>query len=164
MTEALCLSDVTVARGGRPVVHDVSLEIPRGEVTALLGPNGAGKSTLLRVLATLLRPTEGVARVLGRELAPGLLERTLVRGRLGLDLAQADHVVPRPAERGNVALHGRPQARPGAERLAAERAVLEVALEGHAVAPLAGVLAADAPVAEDRLALALVHRCHCAVR
>jgi branched-chain amino acid transport system ATP-binding protein len=69
VTEALCLSDVTVARGGRPVVHDVTLEIPPGEVTALLGPNGAGKSTLVLAVAGVLRPQKGSVTVDGRELA-----------------------------------------------------------------------------------------------
>jgi branched-chain amino acid transport system ATP-binding protein len=53
------LEDVSVARGGRTVVRDVSLEIPPGEVTALLGPNGAGKSSLVLAVAGVLRPTSG---------------------------------------------------------------------------------------------------------
>lgn len=43
----------------------VNLEVRRGEVVALLGPNGAGKSTLIHILLGLLRPTRGVARILG---------------------------------------------------------------------------------------------------
>jgi branched-chain amino acid transport system ATP-binding protein len=55
--EVLKLDGITVARGGREVVRDVSLEIPPGEVTALLGPNGAGKSSLVLAVAGVL-PTE----------------------------------------------------------------------------------------------------------
>jgi len=44
---------------GRPVVHEVSLEIPSGQVTTLLGANGAGKSSLVLAVAGLLRSTGG---------------------------------------------------------------------------------------------------------
>jgi len=59
VTETLRLDGLSVARGGRPVVRDVSLEIPPGEVTALLGPNGAGKSSLVLAVAGVLRTTGG---------------------------------------------------------------------------------------------------------
>lgn len=47
------------------VLRGVTLRVNRGEVLGLLGSNGTGKSTLLRVLATLLRPHAGSARVMG---------------------------------------------------------------------------------------------------
>ena len=56
---ALRLEGLTVARGARTVLRDVSLEIPPGEVTALLGPNGAGKSTLVLTVGGVLRPLAG---------------------------------------------------------------------------------------------------------
>jgi branched-chain amino acid transport system ATP-binding protein len=55
----LAIDGLRVARGGRTVVHDVSLEIPAGKVTALLGPNGAGKSSLVLAVGGVLRPTGG---------------------------------------------------------------------------------------------------------
>jgi branched-chain amino acid transport system ATP-binding protein len=55
----LRLEEISVARGGRTVVREVSLDIPPGEVTALLGPNGAGKSSLVLAVAGVLRPTGG---------------------------------------------------------------------------------------------------------
>jgi branched-chain amino acid transport system ATP-binding protein len=55
----LHLRELTIARAGRAVVRDVTIEIPPGEVTALLGPNGAGKSSLVLGVAGVLRPTSG---------------------------------------------------------------------------------------------------------
>ncbi len=59
MSGALLLRDLTVERGGRPVVREVSVEIPAGQVTALLGPNGAGKSTLVLAVGGVLKPKAG---------------------------------------------------------------------------------------------------------
>jgi branched-chain amino acid transport system ATP-binding protein len=56
---ALRLEDLSVQRGGRTVVHEVSLDVPPGEVTTLLGPNGAGKSTLVLAVGGVLRPSGG---------------------------------------------------------------------------------------------------------
>ncbi len=67
--------------GTRLALDDVSLKLATGQTIAIFGPNGAGKSTLLRVLATLLRPHAGTARVLGRTLPDG---GWAVRGRVGL--------------------------------------------------------------------------------
>lgn len=67
--------------GEREALSDVSLSLPAGKTLVVFGPNGAGKTTLLRVLATLLRPHDGVVRVLGRSLPD---EAWAVRGKVGL--------------------------------------------------------------------------------
>jgi branched-chain amino acid transport system ATP-binding protein len=56
---SLQISGLSVQRGGRLVLRNVSLEIPPGQVTTLLGPNGSGKSTLVLTVAGVLRPTAG---------------------------------------------------------------------------------------------------------
>ena len=56
---ALRLEELSVERGGRAVVREVSLDVPPGEVTTLLGPNGAGKSTLVLAVGGILRPSGG---------------------------------------------------------------------------------------------------------
>jgi heme exporter protein A len=78
---AIELSDLGRAYGERVALSGVTLELPAGRTLAVFGANGAGKTTLLRILATLLRPHRGEARVLGRAL-PG--EGWAVRGRIGL--------------------------------------------------------------------------------
>ena len=74
------LEDLERRYGERVALAGVSLSLDEGQTLAVLGANGAGKTTLLRVLATLLRPHAGVARVLGAEL-PG--EAWRVHGRVG---------------------------------------------------------------------------------
>jgi branched-chain amino acid transport system ATP-binding protein len=67
VTDVLKLETVTVLRAGRPVVEEVSFDIPPGEVTALLGPNGAGKSSLVLAVAGVL-PAAGSIKLGDREL------------------------------------------------------------------------------------------------
>lgn len=55
----LAAENITVKRGGKTILNNVSLQAHTGEFIAVLGPNGAGKSTLLKVLAGLLKPKEG---------------------------------------------------------------------------------------------------------
>ena len=62
------LESVTVTRGARRVVDDVSFALAAGEVLAVMGENGAGKSTLLRVMAGDLEPARGAVRLAGRAL------------------------------------------------------------------------------------------------
>ena len=56
---------VTVGYGERPVVSDLTFDVPDGQVTSIIGPNGCGKSTLLRTLARLLKPSSGRVRLDG---------------------------------------------------------------------------------------------------
>lgn len=50
-------------------VDGIDLDVPRGMIFAILGPNGAGKTTLMRMLATLVKPDAGTARVVGHDVA-----------------------------------------------------------------------------------------------
>ncbi|UNX53837.1 ATP-binding cassette domain-containing protein [Georgenia sp. TF02-10] len=67
--------------GETKAVDGVDLAVPAGTVHGLLGPNGAGKTTVVRMLATLLRPDAGTARVLGHDI---LGEPDAVRTNVGL--------------------------------------------------------------------------------
>lgn len=66
---ALEITDLSVTRGARRVLHEVSLGVAAGEVTALLGPNGAGKSSLVLTLGGILKPTGGRIQLGERDLA-----------------------------------------------------------------------------------------------
>jgi branched-chain amino acid transport system ATP-binding protein len=77
---ALAIRDMTVARGGRPVVREVSLDIAAGEVTALLGPNGAGKSSLVLAVGGVLRPESGSVLLDGHEYAGRRPEKIRLAG------------------------------------------------------------------------------------
>src|SRR5215468_9954615 len=60
--------------GDLVAVNDISLTVARGEFFAVLGPNAAGKTTTLKILAGLMKPTSGSARVCGFDLTTQPLE------------------------------------------------------------------------------------------
>ena len=62
---AIELVGVSKSYGRHPAVVDLTLTIPRGELFAFLGPNGAGKTTTIKMIAGLLHPSAGEARVCG---------------------------------------------------------------------------------------------------
>jgi len=74
------------AFGETRVLEGVDLHAERGEVLALLGPNGAGKTTTVRILATLLEPDRGTARVAGHDV---VRERRAVRAAISLTAQEA---------------------------------------------------------------------------
>jgi heme exporter protein A len=78
---AIELEGLTRYYGERVALDRVTLSVPEGATLVVFGPNGAGKTTLLRVLATLLRPHAGEARVLGKRIPE---DGWAVRGRIGL--------------------------------------------------------------------------------
>jgi ABC-2 type transport system ATP-binding protein len=100
-------------------VDGVDLAVPRGSVYGVLGPNGAGKTTTIRMLATLVRPDAGDARVLGHDV---VAEADAVRGLVSLtgQLASVDEEL---TGRENLILLGRllgfksPQAKARADEL-----------------------------------------------
>ncbi|HTJ71706.1 MAG TPA: ATP-binding cassette domain-containing protein [Actinospica sp.] len=100
---------VTKTFAATRALDGVTLQAPRGSVLTLLGPNGAGKTTLVRILATLLHPDSGTARVAGldvvrdaRALRPliGLAGQyaavdELLTGRENLELVGSWYHLPR---------------------------------------------------------------------
>lgn len=63
----LQLQDVSVRRGGRTVVQEVSLDVASGPPFALVGESGAGKTSLLLAAAGLIQPARGTVRIGGRD-------------------------------------------------------------------------------------------------
>ena len=86
---AIEASGLVKAFGETRAVDGVDLAVPSGAVYGVLGPNGAGKTTTIRMLATLLRPDAGSARVLGHDIVK---DADAVRGLVSLtgQLASVD--------------------------------------------------------------------------
>jgi NitT/TauT family transport system ATP-binding protein len=97
----IAVSDLAVAYaiGGRrqTVLHDVSLEVPRGGFVSLIGPSGCGKSTLLKVMAGLVPPSAGAVEV------AGMTPQQAVRQRLVGLIFQDANLLPWKSALGNAA-------------------------------------------------------------
>lgn len=76
----LAIENLTVTYGPVQALSDVSMTVPRGEVTAVIGANGAGKSTLMRTLAGLVRPVSGTATLDGSPLTGRKAEEVVRAG------------------------------------------------------------------------------------
>src|SRR3954463_1459702 len=103
MAPAIELAGLGRAYGERPALSGVPLTLEPGRTLAVFGANGAGKTTLLRILATLLKPHAGRARVLGRDLPA---DGWAVRGRVGL-LAHDPLLYRELSARENLVFHAR---------------------------------------------------------
>jgi ABC-2 type transport system ATP-binding protein len=78
---AVLVEGLRKAYGDHLVLRGVDLVVPPGTIHALLGPNGSGKTTIVTILATLIRPDAGVARVAGHDV---LADPEAVRRAIGV--------------------------------------------------------------------------------
>jgi branched-chain amino acid transport system ATP-binding protein len=76
----LSIRDLHGGYGKKPVLHGISLDVPRGEIVTLLGANGAGKSTLLKTIVGLLPRNAGTIELDGVPLANATPDRALKAG------------------------------------------------------------------------------------
>lgn len=96
---AVEVRNLCVRRGGREVLHDISLTIPRGSITGLLGPSGCGKTTLMRSIVGTQIVESGEISALG--IPAGAAE---LRHRIGY-VTQAPSIYPDISVRENVAYY-----------------------------------------------------------
>ena len=72
----LSLQSIDAAYGVEKVLHDVSIEVPKGSTVAVVGESGSGKSTAARVITGLLPQISGIVRFDGEDLPPALSNRS----------------------------------------------------------------------------------------
>ncbi len=74
------VKNVSVSFNNTEALHDVSLEVAGGNIFGLVGSDGAGKSTLLRLIATMIKPTQGNVYVSGLNV---VTERRKIKNIIG---------------------------------------------------------------------------------
>ncbi len=77
---AISVRHLNKSFGGKPVVRDVSIDVPRGQIFGFLGPNGSGKTTTIRLLCGLLTPDSGTGTCLGLDI---IKQTDLVKRQVG---------------------------------------------------------------------------------
>lgn len=127
------LKNVGYSIGQAGILHDVSLRIPQGGVTALIGPNGAGKSTLLGLISRLLPLQRGEITV--EDLKIGDCANDVLARKLAI-LSQAADVTPRLTVRQLVTFGRYPHHR--GRPTETDRLAVDETLTDFDLAPLAG--------------------------
>jgi ABC-2 type transport system ATP-binding protein len=80
MNTVIAIKELTKKFNGFVAVDSISFKVRKGDICGFLGPNGAGKTTTIKVLAGLLKPTSGSARILGYDIVE---ERQKAQTKLG---------------------------------------------------------------------------------
>ncbi|HEX7030187.1 MAG TPA: ATP-binding cassette domain-containing protein [Gammaproteobacteria bacterium] len=134
-------------------VDDVSFAAEDGRVTGLLGPNGAGKSTTLRMIAGVIRPDAGTARIDGHDVATDTMKAVRQLGSLPFNSG----LYPRLTGRENIAYFGRLRGLDGAGlRERVDQLVDDLGLAAVADRPAKGY--SQGETMKVAVARALVHR------
>lgn len=79
-TELVKVNNLSFSRGNRPIFDNVTLQVPKGKITAIMGPSGIGKTTLLRLIGGQILPESGEIWFDGENI-PSLSRRKLYRAR-----------------------------------------------------------------------------------
>ena len=129
-------------------VRGISFAVEQGELFGLLGPNGAGKTTTIKMLITLLLPTSGQARVLGRDVVEDARE---VRKRIGYVFGGDRGLYERLSARDNLRYFAELYGVSGkAQRTAHRRGARARRPEGPRAGTRRGLLARHAPAPAHR--------------
>jgi len=79
------LNNITMNFHGKEILHDINVEVQKGETLVIIGPSGSGKSTILRLIIGLLQATSGEIWIKGQEISH-LSENQLNKIRLGMGM------------------------------------------------------------------------------
>ena len=103
MSKVIEVKNLTRDYGDLRAVDNISFGVEEGEIFGFLGPNGAGKTTTIKMLCGLLKPTSGIAKITGLEVAKNPME---IRKQIGL-VFQTSSLDDKLTGRENLSFHSR---------------------------------------------------------